>query len=229
MSKLTNIPAKIFVGFDPKEAVVYHACCQSIIDRTTVPVALTPLTLKSLGGLVGTHSDGSNEFVYSRFLVPYLCDFNGWAAFIDGDMVFKSDAAELFENIDDKYAAMVVKHDYKTKFKKKYLGNINEDYPKKNWSSVILWNCGHPSNKVLTPECVKGAGGKFLHRFEWLDDGEIGALDVEWNWLAMEFEKIAAVKLVHYTIGCPCFRDYRYTDYHEEWYEAHRRSLAGME
>ena len=89
-------------------------------------------------------------------------------------MIIQADIKELYELRDETKAVMVVKHDYKTKQSKKYLGNINENYPRKNWSSVILWNCKHPKNKILTPEFVRNQSGKFLHRFSWLDDDDIG-------------------------------------------------------
>ena len=164
----------LFVGFDPREAVAYHVFCSSIIQNTSVPVQITPLVLSQLKEFNETHDDRSNDFVYSRFLTPYLTDFKGWAIFADGDMVCQGDLKELIDMADPSKAVMVVKHDYQTKATQKYLGNINEDYPRKNWSSVILWNCEHPKHKILTPDFVSKQTGKFLHRFSWLDDDEIG-------------------------------------------------------
>jgi hypothetical protein len=123
---------------------------------------------------------------------------------------------------------MVVKHDYQTKSQKKYLGNKNENYPRKNWSSLILWNCAHPKHKILTPDFISNQTGKFLHRFSWLDDHEIGDLPIEWNWLAIEYPKNIRAKLIHYTLGTPCFKEFRESDLAEEWLEIQKRVVEGM-
>lgn len=171
-----------------------------------------------------THTDGSNAFIYSRFLVPHLQGFQGWAIFADGDMLCREDISELWRLRDDSYAAMVVKHDYQSKAPRKYVGTgletINVSYPRKNWSSVILWNCNHPSNLVLTPEYVMGATGRKLHRFEHLTDDEIGALPNEWNWLAEEYPVNEAAKIVHYTLGVPAMKAYADSQHAEEWFKA---------
>ena len=145
----------VVVGFDQREAVAYHVFCQSVIDRASAPVQFLPLAENMLSDYKEVHTDGSNKFIYSRFLTPYLMDFSGWAIFADGDMVCEADICELWRLRDPSKAVQVVKHDYKTKANKKYLGNKNEDYPRKNWSSVILWNCGHQENRVLTPEFIQ--------------------------------------------------------------------------
>ena len=150
-----NTTLKVFVGFDEKEAVVFHTCVQSIIEHCKVPVSIHPLNLKMFQNYKETHSDGSNNFIYSRFLVPYLNNFQGKALFLDGDMIVNHNLNDLFDQFDEKYAVQVVKHDYKTKFPVKYLGHKNDDYPKKNWSSVILFYCSHPKNKILTPKYIK--------------------------------------------------------------------------
>ena len=142
----------IYVGYDGKvEPVAYHNFCQSVIEKSSIPVSFTPLALNTLKDYEETHTDGSNAFIYSRFLVPYLNGFKGVALFVDGDMICRTDIAEILENFDNDEAVKVVKHNYKTKHPIKYLGAKNEDYPKKNWSSVMLWNCGHWLNKQLTP------------------------------------------------------------------------------
>jgi lipopolysaccharide biosynthesis glycosyltransferase len=217
---------KLVVGFDQVEAVAYHTFCQSIIDRSTLPVQFLPLAVNTLPDYTERHTDCSNQFVYSRFLTPYLNNFEGWAIFADGDMVCLADIAELWALRDASKAVQVVKHDYITKVQRKYLGSVNENYPRKNWSSLVLWNCGHPANRVLTPELVEKSTGSFLHRFSWLDDNDIGDLPSKWNWLAIEYPPNQNVKLVHYTLGTPCFEDYRDTDMSEHWHEAHKRALS---
>jgi len=174
---------KIFVGYDSRESVVYHTFCQSVIEHTKQPVMFIPMALPMFKNYKETHTDGSNDFIYSRFLVPSLCKYKGHALFVDGDMIVKDDITKLFDYTDKDKAVSVVQHDYKTKHPIKYLGNKNEDYPRNNWSSVILWTCGHPANRVLTPRAVQQATGKYVHRFEWLKNEQIGELSLEWNWL----------------------------------------------
>lgn len=215
----------IVVGYDEREAVAYHTFCESVIANTKTPVRFTPLVAHGLDG----KRDGSNAFIYSRFLVPYLFGYKGWALFVDGDMVVNTDVTELWDLRDEHYAIQVVKHDYKTKYPKKYLGNKNEDYPRKNWSSVILWNCEHPAHQQLTPKNIEGLTGKFLHRFEWLNENEIGSLPLYWNWLAMEYPTNQYAKLMHYTIGTPCFKDYKDCDLSEYWWRYYNDSQRGLE
>jgi len=219
----------LFVGFDPREAVAYHVFCSSIIQNTSVPVQITPLVLSQLQEFNERHDDRSNDFVYSRFLTPYLSDFKGWAIFADGDMICQGDLKELIDMADPSKAVMVVKHDYQTKATQKYLGNINENYPRKNWSSVILWNCDHPKHKILTPDFVSKQTGKFLHRFSWLDDQDIGELPLEWNWLASEYRVNREAKLIHFTLGTPCFKDYKNSDMADIWYHYYDLSQKGFD
>ena len=219
----------LYVGYDEREAIAYHVFCHSVIKNTSLPVKITPLVLSQLKEFNETHQDRSNDFVYSRFLTPYLNEFDGWAIFADGDMICQADLKELIGMADPNKAIMVVKHDYQTKASIKYLGNINENYPRKNWSSVILWNCSHPKHKILTPEFVSNQTGKFLHRFSWLDDNDIGELPVEWNWLACEYEKNTDAKLIHYTLGTPCFKDFRDTDMAEIWYDYYESAKKGFD
>lgn len=216
-----------YVGYDPREAACYHVFCQSVIERSSLPVAFIPLHGPMLQGFDG-QQDGSNAFIYSRFLVPYLCGFDGFALFADGDMVAREDIAQLWDLCDPSKAVQVVKHDYKTKNPRKYLGTPmeadNVDYPGKNRSSLILWNCGHPRNRILTRELVSEAGGQFLHRFAWLADSDIGELPPEWNALALE-QDLSAASLIHYTCGAPGFSAYRNCDGAENWHRAKKAAL----
>ena len=219
---------KIFVGMDLKiEPVAYAVFCQSVIEHSSIPVSFTPMALNTLSEYTETHKDGSNAFIYSRFLVPYLCDFKGMALWVDGDMIVRSDIAELLWEFQQDEAVKVVKHHYQTKHPIKYLGAKNEDYPKKNWSSVMLWNCGHHLNKQLTPRFVMEKDGKYLHRFEWLKypEEQVGKLDETWNHLVGEYEYNPDAKLVHFTIGSPCFKDYQTGDYSDEWFDTYKRMI----
>jgi lipopolysaccharide biosynthesis glycosyltransferase len=224
-----NQVIRIVVGYDKRESVAYHVFTQSVLEKSSVPVSFTPLSVNTLKIYKETHADGSNEFIYSRFLTPFLMNFSGWAIFADGDMVCNSDIAELWALRDESKAVQVVKHNYKTKKSVKYLGNKNEDYPRKNWSSLILWNCGHPDNKILTPEFIQEKPGSFLHRFSWLDDSHIGELPLEWNWLAIEYPDNPNANIVHYTLGTPCFKEYSQGSMADYWYVVHQRVNQGIE
>lgn len=215
----------IVVGFDQREAVAYHTFCQSVISRTSQPVRFTPLVAHGLEG----RKDGSNDFIYSRFLVPSLMGYRGWAIFADGDMVCREDIAKLWAMRDSKYAVMVAKHQYKTMFSSKYLGNKNEDYPRKNWSSLMLWNCEHQANRSLTTQVLAGASGEFLHRFQWLHDGEIGDLPITWNWLVLEYPMNEYAHLYHYTIGTPCFKDYKDCTHADMWWTEYKKLNEGLD
>ncbi len=224
-----NEKINIVVGFDQREAIAYHTFTQSIIEKSSLPVFFIPLAVNTLKGYKETHNDRSNDFIYSRFLTPYLNNFEGWAIFADGDMICQSDIRELWDLRDESKALLVVKHDYVTKANRKYLGNINENYPRKNWSSLILWNCAHPKHKILTPDFIALQTGQFLHRFSWLDNSDIGDLPKEWNWLALEYPINNSAKIIHYTLGTPCFKEYRNTDMAEIWLKNYERLLEGLE
>jgi lipopolysaccharide biosynthesis glycosyltransferase len=214
-------PIPIFVGYDPREAVAYHTCANSIIRQASQPVAIVPLALNLFNDYTETHTDGSNQFIYSRFLVPHLMGYTGHAIFMDGDMIVRGDIAELWEQRSGFYDVQVVKHDYKTKMTEKYLGAKNEDYPRKNWSSVILWNCNSHPNRKLTPEFVQKSTGAQLHRFTWIEDNRIGKLPIEWNWLPDEYGPNLDAKLLHYTLGTPCFHEFATTPQGDEWHKEH--------
>ena len=217
----------LIVGFDQKEAVAYHTFVQSVIENASNPVRFMPLNMKSLKEYSEKHNDGSNEFIYSRFLVPHLMNFKGWAIYVDGDMICVEDIKKLWDLRDEKYAVQVVQHDYQTKVKKKYWGNKNENYPRKNWSSVVIWNCEHEKHKILSPNFIQNQTGSFLHRFHWLNDDEIGDIDKKWNWLAMEYEEKKGINLIHYTIGTPCFKEYSNEAFSSYWNKSFSNSLDG--
>ena len=211
-------PIPIFVGYDPREAIAFHVCVNSIIRQASRPVAIMPLALNLFKDYTETHTDGSNHFIYSRFLVPHLMGYSGHAIFIDGDMIVRGDIVELWEQRSAHHDVQVVKHNYKTRMTEKYLGAKNEDYPRKNWSSVILWNCSSYPNRRLTPEFVEKATGAQLHRFTWIDDDRIGELSPEWNWLPDEYGENLDAKLLHYTLGTPCFHEFATTPQGNEWH-----------
>jgi hypothetical protein len=197
----------IYVGYDQREAVAYHVFCHSVLSRTKAQVSFTPVC--------GDREDASNTFSKARFRIPEMQGYRGWAIWADGDMICRADIQELWDLKKPGYDVMVVKHDYRTKHPIKYLGSRNEDYPCKNWSSVMLIDCGNEVwRRPMYKDLLKGPAG-LLHRFSFLEDDRIGELPKEWNWLVSEYPKNEEVKLAHYTIGIPPF--YPTCDYSSEW------------
>ena len=173
----------------------------------------------------------STEFTYCRFFVPYLNNYKGWALFADDDFLWLGDVAELFAKADDRYAVMCVKHSYAPRVNIKLAGRQQEPYPRKNWSSMVLFNCGHEANSKLDLSMINNESGSFLHRFAWIqDEGLIGELDYTWNFLVEWYspEMSRPPKAVHYTEGGPWFPDYRNTDYAREWFEYLREYEATL-
>ena len=212
---------RVFIGFDPRETVAFHVLSQSIHARASKPVSITPLMLSQLEGDMWRERNSlqSSDFSFSRFLVPYLCDYQGWAIFMDCDMLVLDDIVKLWDLHDERYAVQVVKHDHRPEETTKFLGQPQTKYERKNWSSVVLFNCA--SCTALTREYVNTASGLDLHRFRWLEDDElIGEIPHKWNLLVGYDNSVPAdqVANLHYTIGGPYFDDYRDTDYAGEWF-----------
>ena len=215
---------KVFVGYDTREDIAYQVCKHSLESRNK-NVEVRPLKQNELReqGWYSRPIDklASTEFTFTRFLVPELCNFDGWALFCDSDIIFIEDIKQLFDQADDKYAVMCAQHDYTPKEGIKMDGQTQTVYPRKNWSSVVLFNCGHPSNKKLDINLVNNPDitGAYLHRFSWLDDTEIGQISHEWNWLTDWYEegKDGSPKALHYTEGGPWFENYRNCGWHSTW------------
>ncbi len=213
---------KVFIGWDSRETDAYNVCVKSLKEHASQELDITPIvreTLIETGEYYRPQPEaGSVEFTYTRFLTPYLADYDGWALFIDCDFLFTKDVADLFAMADDKYAAMCVKHDYVPRNAIKMDGQKQVSYPRKNWSSCILWNCSHPSNKALTKDVVSSESGAFLHRFQFLNDEEIGEIPLEWNWLEGEYDKPETPPaVIHFTNGGPWFDNWQDVDYAELW------------
>jgi hypothetical protein len=214
----------IYIGYDPREAVAFYTLAHSILRRSSIPVSIAPVVRRQLRGLY-KRSRGpteSTDFSLTRFLVPALSHFRGWAMYMDCDMLCRVDIAELAAEIEhqpDK-AVLVVKHDYVPKTERKILDQVQTKYPRKNWSSLMLFN--NERCRALTLEYVNSASGLELHRFAWIDDGLIGNLPREWNWLVTEYPYNAEAKIVHYTLGGPYFEGYRGCDYASEWFDEFR-------
>ena len=213
---------KVFVGHDDREDIAYKVCEYSIRSKNN-KLLVIPLKQRNLiqSGLYWREKDplSSTTFTFTRFLVPVLMDYKGWALFCDCDFMWMIDPAKIMQYADKKYAVMVVKHDYNPPEGEKMDGQRQLPYPRKNWSSMILWNCEHPSNKQVTTELVNTESGQYLHRFDWLIDDEIGEIPHQWNWLVNHYhEPEDGVPLaIHYTEGGPWFDNYKYCEYGYQW------------
>lgn len=168
----------------------------------------------------------ATEFAISRFLTPLLAH-RGWALFVDCDVVFEADVAELFALADSRYAVMCVQHGSLAAGGLKMDGQLQLPYLRKNWSSVMLFNCDHPANKGLTLEKINKLPGRDLHRFCWLDDAWIGALPPEWNWLVGVQPRPAAPKLAHFTLGGPWLAGWEPHEHDDLWLAASANRRAG--
>lgn len=200
---------KIYIGFDSREAIASKICEFSLKKNSNKKLNIEHIKIDEMREkkIYKREDDklGSTEFTFTRFLVPYLENYNGWALFCDSDFLWLSDVNELFSLCDERYAIMCVHHDYKPLNIEKKIGQSQHNYPRKNWSSMVLWNCSHPSNKILTPDLVNTQSGKFLHRFGWLKDQEIGKINYEWNWLIDWYKEPVdgKPKALHFTEGGP--------------------------
>jgi hypothetical protein len=159
----------------------------------------------------------STDHAIARFFVPYLCGYKGWALFTDGDVLFRDDVRHVFAMADSRYAVKVVKHPPLLVEGQKKDGHIQQAYPRKNWSSVVLWNCGHQANRALTLEVVNSWPGRDLHAFQWLEQYEIGDLPSRWNYLEGVSFHQSMPALVHYTLGTPDVPGHEHAAFAEEW------------
>jgi lipopolysaccharide biosynthesis glycosyltransferase len=211
----------IFIGYDSKVKIAYHVLTESILRKSSTPVTISPINLSNLKNIYTRKQDplASTEFSFSRFLVPHLMNYNGWAIFMDSDMVMLSDITELWNLRNEDYAIQVCKHDYTPSSKNKFLGNNQTIYAKKNWSSLMLMDCS--KCKTLTPEYVNTRSGLELHQFKWLDENLIGSIPLEWNWLVGEYPYKKEVHNIHFTEGGPYFKDYKNTEYADEWFKVY--------
>lgn len=213
----------IFVGYDPREIAALHVFCHSILEKAREEVAFFPITGKVQGG------DATNLFSHERWGIPGRMNYRGWAVYAECDMLCRAPIDELWDLRESAYDVLVAKHDYKTKHPIKYWGQKNRDYPRKNWSSLMLINCaGAVWQRIpwIHPEIGD------LHRFSatvgakaLFAQDRVGELDLAWNWLVGEYDFNPAAKLVHFTIGGPYFDAYRNCDYAEEWRRTRDRML----
>jgi hypothetical protein len=207
---------EIFIGFDSRARSAWEVCARSIVRAAALPPTISPIGLATLDGAyrrpterrgeilfdVVSGAPMSTEFALARFFVPCVSRAR-WALFVDGDFMFRADVAELFALADPKYAVQVVKHRHEPKEKNKMVGQVQTDYPRKNWSSLVLWNMKHAGNARLWQSDLDCQPGLWFHQFRWLHDAQIGELPEEWNWLEGHSDPAICPKAVHYTRGTP--------------------------
>lgn len=222
---------RVFIGYDSKENEAYRAAVKSLKMHSRIEMEPEPLVSSRLqaGGLLHRTVDTrgqmydmpsnapcSTEFAASRFLVPILCQ-TGWALFTDCDVIFMCDINEIMQHADPDKAVMVVRHSHAGDEKNKMAGVTQTRYPRKNWSSVMLFNCDHPANRRLTIHDVSNRPGRDLHGFYWLHDSEIGELPAEWNWLVNVTEKPEKPCIAHFTLGGPWIDGWTPQPHDEIW------------
>ena len=225
----------VYIGWDSREADAYNVCKKSLEDTSTIDINIIPLIRRDLAeqNLYYREADplAATEFTYTRVLVPHLNNYNDIAIFCDSDFLWLADIKELVENVSypgNKFhekAVYVCKHEHKPTNTLKMDNKVQTTYPRKNWSSLIVWNCAHEKNKQITVNKVNTETGAFLHRFNWLDDREIGSIPLQWNWLVDYYTepKDGTPKALHYTEGGPWFENYKNCSYSQEWLKVHNK------
>jgi len=221
MTHFTEKTLKIFVGWDSREDIAWQVCRHSITRHTRGDVEIHPLkqpTLRELGLYTRTADKATTEFSLTRFLTPYLAAHDGWSIFVDCDFLFSGDVTKLLDIVSSDKALYCVQHDYTPANAVKMDDKEQTTYPRKNWSSFMAFNGAHPKVKALTPAVVNSSSPAYLHRFNWLEDEDIGALDLEWNFLEGEYAKPDQMPMcVHYTNGGPWFENWQDVDFGNEW------------
>jgi hypothetical protein len=213
---------KVYVGYDSREDIAWQVCRHSLYRHADASLPVYPLRQSALRelGLYTRPLDAkaSTEFSITRFLTPFLAAYEGWSIFTDCDFLFTTDIRKIMRSLDPSKAIHVVQHDYTPALAIKMDGKAQHVYPRKNWSSFIAFNGAHPSVKALTPDVVNAAEPAYLHRFNWVDDKDIGGLDLAWNFLVGEYPKPKAVPAaIHYTNGGPWFDNHVNVDYGDLW------------
>lgn len=225
---------KIFIGWDSREDIAYQVCKNSILRRSSLPVDIIPIKQSELrqSGLYTREVDSlsSTEFTFTRFFVPYLNNYQGSAIFMDCDFLWLCDIKEVFDLFDPNYAVQVIKHNYLPKDGIKMDGQVQHLYPKKNWSSMILWNCEHSANINLQPDFLNRAAGSTLHQFKWLKNDEVGELPHHYNWLNGWYHepRDGSPKAIHFTEGNVYFPGFENVEYGSLW-KKEFKELTGKE
>jgi Glycosyl transferase family 8 len=206
---------RIFIGYDPTQQIAYDVLCYSLEKHAKEPIEINAIDADKLPEFNRPVDPlASTPFTYTRFLVPWLCGYQGTALFMDSDMLALGDISELFHLPMDGLALRVRKHDYRPDETVKMGGKVQTQYPRKNWSSLMLMNCAEL--EVWTKEAVETQSGAWLHRFEPIPDEKIGDISEEWNVLD---EMTGPTKLLHYTSGGPWLPGCEHAAHADLWHE----------
>lgn len=224
----------IWIGWDPREKEAFDVCVASIKQHLSEEIPIFAVVLAGLqeiglyrrpmiqrdGHIWDVISDApcSTEFSISRFFVMQLAR-EGMALFMDSDTLIRCDLVELFESVDPAKAVSVVQHNHQPLDRVKMDGQIQTRYDRKNWSSVACYNVDHPANRQLTDAKLNSWAGRALHRFAWLEDCEIGALDPAYNHLVGVNPPNPAAKIAHLTLGIPTMAGHEDCEFAAEWTE----------
>lgn len=243
-------PLNIYIGHDDREDKAYRVCEYTLRKQTKAPLHVVALRHKSLrnqglfnrpwvvDGKTGNYRDHrdqkpfSTQFAFTRFLVPYMQGYTGWALFMDCDMLVVGDITELFALADPQYAVQVVKHNHHPENREKMDGCEQSRYFRKNWSSVVLFNCGHEANRKLSLDVVNSWPGSWLHSFAWLKNEMIGELPPEWNYLVGHTAGVRYPKILHFTDGGPWMEGWKDVPYGANWlqsYHAMQRHVGDLD
>ena len=225
------LPLRIFIGWDDRETAAYHVLAHSIIRRSSIPVAITPVRRAHLPEFTRRRGKTeSTEFSLSRFLVPRLSEPHGWSIFMDCDFLCLADIAELLQICEQQAdcGVLVCQHDYTPKTSRKFQGAIQTTYPRKNWSSLMAFNMANMAQRNLTVSHVNEASPLDLHRLKWMDGYRIGRIPLAWNWLVGEYRRNAAAKMLHYTLGGPWFPETRDCPQADLWRAEFQHMTGGL-
>lgn len=235
---MSGYTCSVYIGFDPREVAAFAVARDSVkryalptwpicglvlanLQRAglyTRPIEMRPGFDRPIMWDVLSDAPMSTEHANSRFLVPHLAR-TGWALFMDGDMLIRENLAPLFASLDTKYAVYCVQNIFEPVSGIKMDGQVQTRYPKKLWSSFMIWNCDHPANKALTLEMINVLPGRDLHALCWLKDEQIGRIGSEWNWVVGHSDPTLIPANIHWTSGTPDMVGYHDAPFADEWRE----------
>jgi hypothetical protein len=175
-------PLNIYVGYDSNMNDLEGVCKLSILKSIEESLGggkwnnylefkpeIKILDIAKLPDYNREYANQSTEFTYSRFLIPYLENYEGFSLFVDNDFIFTKTPLSMFNYLSPDDAVACIKYPHYEHDATKFDGEVNIDYPCKLWSSMMFFNNGHEDCKKLTPEVVNTWTGKQLHQFEWTD------------------------------------------------------------
>lgn len=222
---MSNPIIKIFIGRDRNAEIAYQVCKLSLTENTTIPLNIHPINKYNIQEYNRkSEAVEATDFSFARFFVPFLSDFTGISIFVDGDFLFLEDVGKLLEHYDDRFAIMCCKHNYVPLNDVKMGGRVQTRFPRKNWSSLMIFNNNHPKLKTLSPDTINGQSGAFLHQFKFLEDNDVGSIPIEWNWLVNWYKEPidGKPKALHYTEGGPWLPEYKNSIYSNEFHSYER-------